>query len=62
MTAVINNQEQEEDPHHKIIAKNEKGAMKGMDINIADWFVGGLYIVFLAGVILYAYYEVRMRK
>lgn len=28
---------------------------------IADWLMGGLYIVFIAGVIMFAYYEVRRR-
>jgi hypothetical protein len=27
--------------------------------NIADWFMGLLYIAFIAGVIGYAYYEIR---
>ena len=30
--------------------------------NIADWFIGALYIVFIAGVIKYAYYEIKNRK
>lgn len=31
---------------------------------LADWFIAGLFIVFLAGVILYTYYEIekRMKK
>lgn len=29
--------------------------------NIADWLMGLLYIVFIAGVIGYAYYEIRNR-
>ena len=29
--------------------------------NIADWFIGLLYITFIAGVIGYAYYEIRNR-
>ena len=28
---------------------------------IADWLIAGLYIVFIAGVIRYAYYEVKNR-
>lgn len=31
-------------------------------VNIADWFMGLLYIVFIAGVIGYAYYEIKNRK
>jgi hypothetical protein len=30
--------------------------------NIADWFMGLLYIAFIAGVIGYAYYEIRNRR
>jgi len=29
--------------------------------NMADWFIGGLYIVFIIGIILYAYYEIRIK-
>lgn len=29
--------------------------------NIADWLMGLLYITFIAGVIGYAYYEIRNR-
>jgi len=29
--------------------------------DIADWFIGLLYIVFIAGVAGYAYYEVKNR-
>lgn len=29
--------------------------------SIADWFIGGLYITFILGVILYAYYEIRIK-
>jgi hypothetical protein len=29
--------------------------------NMADWLIGGLYIVFVAGVIGYAYYEIKNR-
>jgi len=30
--------------------------------DIADWFIAVLYIVFVAGVIKYAYYEIKNRK
>lgn len=29
--------------------------------NVADWFIGGLFIAFLFGVILFAYYEIRSK-
>jgi hypothetical protein len=29
--------------------------------NIADWFIGGLYITFILGVILYSYYAIRIK-
>lgn len=29
--------------------------------SMADWFIGLLYIVFIIGVIGYAYYEIRKR-
>lgn len=39
---------------HKLIKKAKEAS--GM---IADWFIAGLYIVFIVGVIMYAYYEIR---
>lgn len=30
--------------------------------NISDWFIGALYIVFIVGVIKYAYYEIKNKK
>jgi hypothetical protein len=29
--------------------------------NIADWFIGGLYLAFILGVIMYTYFEIRNR-
>lgn len=29
--------------------------------SVADWFIAALYIVFVAGVIQYAYYEIKSR-
>ncbi len=29
--------------------------------NIADWLVGGLYLAFILGVIMYTYFEIRNR-
>lgn len=29
--------------------------------DIADWFIGGLYLAFILGVIMYTYFEVRNR-
>ncbi len=31
-------------------------------MNIADWFIGGLYLVFIIGVIQFAYYEMKNRR
>ena len=33
-----------------------------MAINMVDWFVGGMFIAFIIGVILFAYYEIRSRR
>lgn len=30
--------------------------------NIADWFISGLYIVFIIGVISFAYYEIKSKR
>lgn len=29
--------------------------------NIADWFIGGLYISFIIGIIMFSYYEIRIK-
>lgn len=29
--------------------------------NVADWFIGGLYLGFIFGVIMYTYYEIRIK-
>lgn len=29
--------------------------------NVADWFIGGLYLCFIFGVIMYTYYEIRIK-
>jgi hypothetical protein len=30
--------------------------------NLADWLIGGLYLAFILGVVLYSYYEIRIRS
>jgi hypothetical protein len=47
---------------HKIIIKYKKGAMREMMSNIADWFITGLYLIFIAGVVIFAYYQIKMRR
>lgn len=32
------------------------------DINVSDWFVGGLYVIFILGVVLYSYFEIKIKK
>lgn len=32
-----------------------------MSISISDWFIGGLFLAFLIGVIMYSYYEIRIK-
>lgn len=29
--------------------------------NLADWLIGGLYITFILGIVLYSYYEIRIK-
>ena len=36
--------------------------MRKMAINIADWFIGVMYIVFITGVILFAYFQIKTRR
>jgi|GEM_PF-1724862 len=35
--------------------------MREMIIDIADWFIGGLFLAFIFGVIIYSYYEIRIK-
>jgi len=45
-----------------MIINEKKGAMREMTFNIADWFIGGMYIVFIAGVVLFAYFQIKTRR
>jgi hypothetical protein len=37
-----------------------EGGVKEMT-SITDWFIGGLYLAFILGIVLYAYYEIRIK-